>query len=359
MELNQTPVRTSKNYGINSINIEKNAIFAQKIENMAQNSLIFNNYTISGNNCFETSNDAKTLNSNILNEELSSEINQKCNFNANINFLKNTVKPVIINFNFDNNNDILIGNLNLNVKSGVNTKIILRFNSENTISYNNCMININIEDESTANIVVFNDNIFGSETFLSIESNLAKNANLDLNIVDFASKDSIFSYKSNILDENSSSNLNSLYVGVQNSTIDLNYMINVLAPNSKTNIDVLGAISGTTRKHFKGTIDFKKGCKKSVGQENEFCILLSNTAKSKALPMILCTEEDVDGKHSSAVGKVDEKQLFYVMSRGFTYDQALKILVKARFNNIISKIFDEDLRLEILNKIDGKIEWKK
>ena len=89
MELNQTPVRTSKNYGINSINIEKNAFFAQKIENMAQNSLIFNNYTISGNNCFETSNDAKTLNSNILNEELSSEINQKCNFNANINFLKN------------------------------------------------------------------------------------------------------------------------------------------------------------------------------------------------------------------------------------------------------------------------------
>lgn len=47
-------------------------------------------------------------------------------------------------------------------------------------------------------------------------------------------------------------------------------------------------------------------------------MLLSDKAKSKALPMLLCTEEDVEGSHSTATGKVDESELFYLMTRGFS-----------------------------------------
>ena len=43
--------------------------------------------------------------------------------------------------------------------------------------------------------------------------------------------------------------------------------------------------------------------------EDEFCMLLSDTAKSIALPMLLCTEDDVEGNHSTASGKADKKEL--------------------------------------------------
>ena len=43
-------------------------------------------------------------------------------------------------------------------------------------------------------------------------------------------------------------------------------------------------------RHFKGTIDFKTWLlKKQLEVENEFCMLLSEKAKSLALPMLLCT----------------------------------------------------------------------
>lgn len=355
MKLNQTPIRTSINYGINDISIEKNANFIQKIENFNNLCSKFNNFEILNDDCVSISTITQPKNSLYLNEELKNEIFTKSNLDISIDFVKNTIQPVVINFNFDKNNDILIGNINLKIKNDVRSKIILNFNSENIVSYNNTVLNIELDDESTANIILIDNNNSESDSFFSIESNIQKNANLSLNIVNFTSKNSIYSYKSNILGENSESNLNNLYLGSNNSIIDLNYMIDIYAPNSRANIDVIGAISENAKKHFKGTIDFKKGCTKSVGEENEFCILLSKNAKSKALPMILCTEEDVDGKHSSAVGKVDEKQLFYVMSRGFTYSQALKILVKAKFNGIIEKLFDEESKQEILNKIDGKI----
>ena len=127
--------------------------------------------------------------------------------------------------------------------------------------------------------------------------------------------------------------------------------------NKKTNIDidVQGALRDSAKKNFKGTIDFKKGCKKAKGNENEYCMLLSDKAKSIALPMLLCTEDNVEGNHSTASGKIDNNQLFYIMSRGLSYKEAVKLIVKANFNKIIERITDEELKNEVLNEIDNKL----
>lgn len=116
-----------------------------------------------------------------------------------------------------------------------------------------------------------------------------------------------------------------------------------------------GALKDKAKKHFKGTIDFKKGAKKAKGNENEFCMLLSDTARSIALPMLLCSEEDVEGNHSSAAGKVDNKELFYIMSRGFSKEEAMKLIVRAKFNEILEQITDEELKEEIIDEINKRL----
>ena len=116
-----------------------------------------------------------------------------------------------------------------------------------------------------------------------------------------------------------------------------------------------GALKDRSKKHFKGTIDFKKGSKKAKGNENEFCMLLSDTARSIALPMLLCSEEDVEGNHSSAAGKIDDKEMFYIMSRGFDRAEAMKLLVRAKFNKILKQIRNEELIKEVLKEIDLRL----
>ena len=81
-------------------------------------------------------------------------------------------------------------------------------------------------------------------------------------------------------------------------------------------------------------------------------MLLSENAKSKALPMLLCTEEDVEGNHSSAYGRINKNELFYLMSRGFSEKEAMKLLVKAKLTPIIEKIEKPELKQEILSQID-------
>lgn len=71
--------------------------------------------------------------------------------------------------------------------------------------------------------------------------------------------------------------------------------------------------------------------------------------------MLLCSEEDVEGNHSSATGKVGNKELFYIMSRGFSEKQAMKLIVRAKFNKIIEQIQDETVKNEILYEIENRL----
>lgn len=84
-------------------------------------------------------------------------------------------------------------------------------------------------------------------------------------------------------------------------------------------------------------------------------MLLSDKAKSIALPMLLCTEDDVEGNHSTASGKVDSKSLFYIMTRGLSYKESVKLLVKANFNKIIERIQDKKIKEEVLDEIDKRL----
>lgn len=146
--------------------------------------------------------------------------------------------------------------------------------------------------------------------------------------------------------------INAIYLGKETQVFDLNYIGELRGEKTEIEIEVQGALTDKAKKHFKGTIDFKKGSKKAKGNENEFCMLLSNEARSIALPMLLCSEEDVEGNHSSSTGKVDEKALFYLMSRGISQKEAMQLIIKAKFNKVLEQIEDEELKNEILKKID-------
>ena len=195
-----------------------------------------------------------------------------------------------------------------------------------------------------------------SNNFMSIQNNVESNAKVTYTMVEFGGKNAITNYYTNLTGEKSENILNTIYLGKEDQLFDLNYIGELRGVKSNINIEVQGALKDLAKKHFKGTIDFKKGCKKAQGNENESCMLLSDTAKSLALPMLLCSEEDVEGNHSTSSGKVGDKELFYIMSRGFELKEAMKLLVRAKFNKVIENIKNEDLKNKILEEIDKRLD---
>ena len=351
LTLNQTPVRTSRNFKINNIKLD-NIDIPNKLDK-------FNNVSIS---------DVGTkikIDSNIENyslkygidETFTNQVLNNSNCKLNIKVESKTEKNVEIDFKFDEFNSNLAENIQINAMENSSSTIILKYCSDKNVqAYHNCVIRAFAKENSKLNIIIVNFLNENTNNFISVENLLENNSKINYYIIDLSDKNSITNYYSNIIGENADNKLNAIYIGRNEQLYDLNYIAELYGKKSNIDIEVQGVLNEQAKKHFKGTIDFKKGCKKATGNENENCMLLSKDAKSIALPMLLCSEEDVEGNHSSSAGKIGEKELFYIISRGFELKEAMKLMVRAKFNKILENIKNDELRNEIIEKINEKLD---
>ena len=357
LKLNETPVRTARNFRINNM----------KLENIEVPEVIptFENVIIIGDTSkINIEQNADNTNTNLvygLSNELTNQVkhgaNQKIKLNINNTQNKKEKTEAEIDFKFDDENAALIDNIEITANENTKSTVIIKYtsNQENE-SYHNGIIKAKAEKNAELNIILVNLMNTKSNNFLAIENDFGENAKINYTIVDFGGNHSITNYYSNLQGDNCDNQINTIYLGKENQVFDLNYIGELRGKKSNIDIEVQGALKDTSKKHFKGTIDFKKGCKKATGNENEACMLLSDTAKSIALPMLLCSEEEVEGNHSSSAGKIGEKELFYIMSRGFELKEAMKLMVRARFNQILEKIEKKELREEILQEINKRLD---
>ena len=363
LKLNETPVRTAKNFRINNI----------KLENIEIPEVIpeFENVTITGDTSkIDIEQNADNIDINLaygLSEGLAVQVKAQANQKIKLNIkgtqnekskTENLEKAEAeIDFKFDDENSVLVDDIEITATENTKSTVVIKYTSnQESENYHNGIIKAKAEKDSELNIVLINLMNTKSNNFLAIENDFEENAKINYTIIDFGGKNSITNYYSNLKGDNCDNQLNAIYLGKENQLFDLNYIGELRGKKSNIDIEVQGALKDVAKKHFKGTIDFKKGCKKATGNVNEACMLLSDTAKSIALPMLLCSEEEVEGNHSSSAGKIGEKELFYIMSRGFELKEAMKLMVRARFNKILENIKNEELKDEILKEIDMRLD---
>ena len=344
--LNKTPIRTSNNFGINDIKLN---IELPKINN-------FDKIDVKGEdiNKLDIQYDKNCENG------FSSKIGLEFDYCSKI---KLTVKqgmvintPIYINYLFDGNNS-LIDEIEIIFEENSKASFILYYKcaNNNTNYFHHLKQTTKLGKNSIGNISALNLLNDKSHSFIAVENCIEENAKLNYSFIDFGGERKISNYYTNLIGDNSENDFKNIYLGTNNDILDLNYHVEISGKKSNCNIEAQGAIDGQAKKNFKGTIDFKEGASNSIGEENENCVILSDNAISKSLPMLLCHEENVQGAHGVSSGKIEEDKLFYLMSKGISKKEAEKLIIKANFNKIINEIEDENLRNEIIDIIECKL----
>ena len=135
--------------------------------------------------------------------------------------------------------------------------------------------------------------------------------------------------------------------------LDINLLAEHFGKRTKTRINASGVLSEKADKTFKGTIDFKNGAVGAKGKEKEDVLLLDETVRNRTVPLILCAEEDVEGSHGASIGRIDERQLFYMRSRGLDEQTIYKLAARARLDMVIRRIDDEQTNARIRQILGG------
>ena len=121
--------------------------------------------------------------------------------------------------------------------------------------------------------------------------------------------------------------------------MDFLYYADHIGKESITTLHIEGVLFENAYKDFRGIINFRKGTPESDGREAENVLLLSKNAKSKSSPILLCAEENVNGNHAASIGKIDEKKLFYLQTRGYSKEEGKREVVLSK---IVPLIFENE-----------------
>ena len=216
---------------------------------------------------------------------------------------------------------------------------------------------IEVEAEENSNVKIFLSQRFSLD-ILSIQSvyyKVKKNANVEFIQVDLGSKENYLSYIGELAEKEANVSINSIYFGKNNQKLDFNYVANQIGQATNYDLSIKGALADRAQKTCRATIDFKRGSSTSKGSEQEYVTLLSDDIRNVAVPILLCTEDDVEGLHAASAGKIDEDILFYIMSRGFSETEAKRLILESKFAETIDLIDNEEIRKRVYTTLSKKL----
>ena len=130
--------------------------------------------------------------------------------------------------------------------------------------------------------------------------------------------------------------------------------INHLFENTKSYQLVKSVLNDESKSVFQGKIFVDSKAQKTDGYQLSKSILLSENSEFNAKPELEIYADDVKCSHGSASGNLDEKSIFYLMSRGLNYPEAKKLLINGFLLDVIENITDLEIKNLIKNIMDFK-----
>lgn len=231
-------------------------------------------------------------------------------------------------------------------------KVILDYtSSSDKEKFRNSVIKVLAKENSEVEVFVIARDDEKSLVLESIGIYTEDNAKVSLHQYELGAAKLYSNYKCELIGEKSESIVDSIYFGQKDEYLNMNY--DMIHRGKKTQSDILvnGALKDRSNKNFKSNLQFIEGARGALGSEEEYSILLDDTVHSVSVPLMLAHEDDVVGNHASSAGKLDNDQIFYLMSRGISYDEAEALIVESKFSGAIDALEDEKLKEEVWDSV--------
>ncbi len=127
------------------------------------------------------------------------------------------------------------------------------------------------------------------------------------------------------------------------------------APHTSSTIVSKSIARGGGRTSYRGLVQVMEGSHHSKSTVKCDALLVDTISRSDTYPYVDIREDDVAMGHEATVSKISDDQLFYLMSRGLTEDEAMAMIVRG-FIEPIAKELPMEYALELNRLIELQME---
>ena len=131
-----------------------------------------------------------------------------------------------------------------------------------------------------------------------------------------------------------------------------------LAPNTTSRITSKSVSRGNGRTTYRGLLHVAKGATNVKATVRCDALLLDDISKTDTYPYIEINQEDATVTHEATVGKIGDEQIFYLMSRGFSEEDALTLIVNGfiePFTKELPMEYAVELNRLVKMEMDGSV----
>jgi len=119
-------------------------------------------------------------------------------------------------------------------------------------------------------------------------------------------------------------------------------------------IENYGVANNASTLVFEGIGKINKNMKRSIARQSNKGIVLGVKSRLDANPLLLIDEYDVIASHGAAIGKMDEEQLYYLMSRGLTLKNAERLIISGFLSPVLNKLSTDFLKEDFILTVENK-----
>lgn len=106
---------------------------------------------------------------------------------------------------------------------------------------------------------------------------------------------------------------------------------------------------------INGITKIEKGATGCNGQQTEKVLMLSPKARGDANPILLIDEDDVKAGHAASVGQVNPDQIYYLMSRGISKEEAQRLIIYGFLAPVVSEIPISNVEEQLQRLVERKL----
>jgi Fe-S cluster assembly protein SufD len=116
------------------------------------------------------------------------------------------------------------------------------------------------------------------------------------------------------------------------------------APYCKSDLLYKTALQDRSRTVWRGMIKVDKNAQRTDAYQRNDNLMLSRDARADSIPGLEIEADDVRCTHGSTSGRVDDQQVFYAMTRGYSRREAVRMIVAGFFQQVFDRITIESVR---------------
>lgn len=211
--------------------------------------------------------------------------------------------------------------------------------------------------ERGANVEIFSNHSFNENLsdYTHRQATVAEDANLEWIISEMNSGKTNSNNLFTLEGEHAKVEAKTIFVGAGDQRCNFTTKAMHDAPETTSEIIFRGIMRNEASGVFNAITKMNKSVSKSETDQSVKVLMLSEKARAEANPILLIDEYDVVAGHAASVGPVDPEDIYYLMSRGISREEAERLIIYGFLAMVVSRMPIEAMKDQLEAIIEGKL----